>query len=191
MSLTIRTFIAVDLNPRIKKTIKHIQNYLDRANCDVKWVKPENIHLTLKFLGDINIKEIDALTQLLSNLLQNIKPIETEFTLLNAFPDISQPHIIWAGLKDDSQKIAHLVKFLEKSLGRIGFKEEQKPFRPHITIGRIRTQNNISNLSHALSDYTVPDTQTQTIKHITLYKSTLTSHAPIYDKLATFDLHND
>jgi 2'-5' RNA ligase len=190
MSKTIRAFIAVDLNPTIKRTIEDIQNHLKKSDCAVKWVRPENIHLTLKFLGDVNIKKINSLIQTLADLFCNTKPIETQLTQLGAFPNIKRPRVLWVGLKDDKQNIVQLARSLEENLGKIGFQKDQKPFSPHITIGRLPAPKNIQALTQAISSYTLPPAQAQTVQQVILYKSTLTSQYPIYKKLAKFDFHS-
>ncbi|MCK5180642.1 MAG: RNA 2',3'-cyclic phosphodiesterase, partial [Candidatus Omnitrophica bacterium] len=160
-----------------------IQDHLKKLDCNIKWVKPENIHLTLKFLGDVKLKKIDALKQTLDGLLQGSGPVDIELARLGAFPGIEYPKVLWAGLKDEDGKIAQKVFALEDGLGRTGFKKEDKPFHPHVTIGRTRSPKNLKLLSEALSNYPLPIGLKQTALHITLYKSTLTSQGPIYESL--------
>jgi len=186
MSNTIRTFIAIDINPAIRKALQQLQDDLKQCDCRIKWIQPDNIHLTLKFLGDVKLKKIDDVNQALEDLAQNIKPFETELTETGAFPSIDRPQILWAGLKDDQQQIADLAASLENKLGMIGFKKEQKKFSPHITIGRIRTPRNLKALSQELSGYSLPTGISQSIQEVILVKSTLTSTGPIYEKLKTF-----
>jgi 2'-5' RNA ligase len=187
----IRVFIAIDLDPKIRQTIKSIQDHLRTIDCNVTWVRPENVHLTLKFLGEINPKRIDSLIPELSNALQNIDPILTKLTQLGAFPSIQYPRVLWIGLKDHHQQIFQLVSSLEKRLATIGFKKERKAFSLHITIGRIRSPKNINKLSHAISSYTLPSRITQTVLSVALYKSTLTPQGPIYEVLKRFPLYKN
>jgi len=186
MGNTIRTFIAVSLNLEIQQTIGQIQNYLKTFDCNIKWVKPQNAHLTLKFLGDIKLKKIDELKGVLADLFQNVKSIETELTELGAFPSIDHPKVLWAGLKDDDKRIAQLVGSLENRLGEIGYKKEKRAFGPHITIGRARSPKNVHLLSEAMLDYKMPTGLMQVIRNIILYKSTLTPKGSIYEILENF-----
>ncbi|MCK5179147.1 MAG: RNA 2',3'-cyclic phosphodiesterase [Candidatus Omnitrophica bacterium] len=183
MNNTIRTFIAIPLDPKIRQTIAQAQNHLRELDCNIKWVNPENIHLTLKFLGEVKLKKIDAVKQSLEDLLGSVKPLPIELTQLGAFPDVKRPRIIWVGLNDDTKAISQLVSALEETLEKIGFKKEGRPFSPHITIGRIQSLKNLNLLSPEISGYSLPPDLRQTISHITLYKSTLTSDGPIYDAL--------
>ena len=183
MSNTIRTFIAITLDSEIQQALAQAQDHLKRLDCNIKWVKPENIHLTLKFLGDVKLKKIDKVRQTLENLFKRAGPIKMELTQLGAFPNIERPRILWIGLKDDNRQIARLCSTLEEGLGKIGFKKEEKPFSPHITIGRIRSPKNLNLLAEAISNYSLPVDLKQTARNITFYKSILTPTGPIYEPL--------
>ena len=183
MNNTIRTFIAIPLDPHIRQTIAQAQNHLKELDCNIKWVNPENIHLTLKFLGEVKLKKIDAVKQALEDLLKSVKPLPIELTQLGAFPDVKRPRIIWVGLNDDTKAISQLVSALEEALEKIGFKKEGLPFSPHITIGRTRSPRNLKALSEAIADYSFPNGIGQPAQNVTLFKSTLTSQGPIYEIL--------
>lgn len=187
MSNTIRTFIAIPLAPEIQQTIGQIQNHLKTFDCNIKWVKPDNVHLTLKFLGDVKLKKIELIKQVLEDIFKVVKPLNIEFTQLGAFPDIKHPRILWVGLKDEGGRIAHLVSLLEDECGKIGFKKEEKLFSPHITIGRTRSPRNLNLLSEAIANYSMPNSLAQTDQPIILYKSILTAQGPIYETLYKID----
>ena len=186
MNNTIRTFIAVPLSAEICQAIGQIENNLKKLDCNIKWVRPQNVHLTLKFLGDIKPKRIDVLKETFEDLFRNAGSIKIELTQLGAFPNIEHPRILWVGLKDDEQRIARLASMLEEGLGAIGFKKEEKPFSPHITFGRIRSPRNLNLLSEAISDYSLPINLKQTAQNITLYESILTPKEPIYKAVKIF-----
>lgn len=183
MSNTLRLFVAINFNPKIQRSIKHIQDHLGKTDCDVKWVKPKNIHITLKFLGNIEIQKIDVVKQALINHYQNTRSFKIELTQLGTFPNINHPRILWIGLKDSKQRLNQIVTLLQKALVKIGFEEDKKSFSPHITIGRMRSLKNINLLSESISTYQAPKNLTQVITTIILYKSTLTSQGPIYESL--------
>lgn len=187
-SNTIRTFIALNLGPEIQDAILNIQAGLKKIDCNVKWVEPQNIHLTLKFLGDVEPKKIDVLKQTLTNLCASVEPIETGLTQLDAFPSMDRPQVLWVGLKDNDRQLMALAKTLEKTLERLGFKRNEKPFSPHITIGRTRPLKNISLLSQAISEFSLSTNLLQTFNNVALYKSTLTPQNPIYEVLCEFSL---
>jgi len=187
MNNTVRTFIAIPLNSHIREVLIETQDHLKKLDCNIKWVKPENIHLTLKFLGDVKQKRIDTIKQILDDLFRDTDPLTMELTQVGAFPNIDHPRILWIGLNDNDQSLAQIVSNLENNLGKAGFKKEDKPFSPHITIGRIRSPKNLKPLSEAINNYSLPDGIAQTIDHTVLYQSTLTSQGPIYEILQDFN----
>ena len=188
-SNTIRAFIAFKLNTDIQQVVRHIQDRLMKLDCNIKWVTPENIHLTLKFLGDVKLKNIGSIQQILRETFSGIPPIETQLTDLGAFPDIDYPQVLWVGLDDDRRQLAGTAKTLEKALGKAGIKKSGKPFSPHITIGRVRSPRNIASLSQAMTQYTLPDVPKQIFDEVMLFKSTLTPQGPVYERLENIGLH--
>ncbi|HBR15381.1 MAG TPA: RNA 2',3'-cyclic phosphodiesterase [Candidatus Omnitrophica bacterium] len=186
MSDFIRTFIAMDLNEILVHTIKQVQAHLKSLNCDIKWVKPENIHLTLKFLSDVPLQRIDRVKEVLGNIAQLTPPLRLELTSLGAFPSPERARVIWVGLKDDQKRFETLADSLETQLGNMGFKKEARAFSPHITIGRARSPKNLDALSREMKKYSLPASLVQEALDIVLYKSTLTSAGPVYEELARF-----
>jgi 2'-5' RNA ligase len=187
MPETLRTFIAVELTGEIRTVLEDIQNRLKTFHADVKWVEPQNIHLTLKFLGDVKSKDIPLLTETLTAALKGTTPIPTELAELGAFPDLRRPRVLWAGLKDEDGRIAQLAAAIEEVLGKIGYKKEPRDFKAHVTLGRMRSLKNIAPLVKELQEYRFPRTFPQVIAGITLFKSTLTSSGPLYEILKKFD----
>ena len=188
MNNPLRTFIALELNSDFHKAIAQIQSDLKKLNLDMKWVKPEIAHLTLKFLGDVPEKKIEAVVGALKKSLINFKPFAIELTHIGAFPRIEFPQVLWIGLGGEIQAIKSIVAVLENELGEIGFKKEKRDFEAHITIGRLRSKKNLSLLTNALKNYFVPHSIKQAITHLTLFKSTLTPQGPIYKSLIKIEL---
>lgn len=190
MAETLRTFIAVELSEEIRAVLEDIQGRLKIFHADIKWVEPSNIHLTLKFLGDVQLKDIPLLTETLRPALKEITPIPTELTELGAFPDLRHPRVLWAGLRDEDGRIAQLADAIETALGKIGYKKEQRDFKAHVTLGRVRSLKNIAPLVKGLQEYRLPPKTAQVIAGITLFKSTLTPSGPIYEILEKFNFSN-
>ena len=178
----IRAFIAVEINEEIRKTINEMQERLKECNCDVKWVKPENIHLTLKFLGDVELDKIDQIKTILNGLVEKINTFEIKFQKLGAFPGTKRPKTIWIGSNDKNSELQALVASLEENMEKTGFKKENRDFWPHLTLGRVRSQKNIAVLADKLFTHAIEEI-TIKVDHIVLIKSTLTPKGPIYEKL--------
>lgn len=184
MAETIRAFIAIELSGQIKETIRNFQEQLKPLGCDVSWVKPENAHLTLKFLGDVKIKMIPSVTETLANSCRDLRFFDTALTQPGVFPDLRHPRVVWIGLDDTEGKLGQLTGSLETAFGNIGFKKERREFQAHITVGRIRTLKNVTKLCDAIKRFTVPSSIKQSVGEITFFKSTLTPQGSIYEHLS-------
>ena len=188
MAETIRAFIAVELNDQIKETIRGFQEHLKPPGCDISWVKPENVHLTLKFLGDVKTKMIPSVTETLGDVCKDLRPFDTTLTQPGVFPDLHHPRVVWVGLDDVNGNLARLAESLETALGNIGFKKEKRDFQSHITVGRVRTLKDIAQLSDTIKKFSVPTGIKQSVGRIILFKSTLTPQGSVYEPLIQIKL---
>jgi RNA 2',3'-cyclic 3'-phosphodiesterase len=185
---TLRAFLAIPFSAASANFIKEIQQTLSQANADVKWVEPHNIHLTLKFLGDIKEKSIRPLVGYLTDGLKTKKIFTVRLNLLGAFPSPKKPRIIWVGMEKGASETIELARTAEESAGLIGIKKEERPFSPHTTIGRVRSFKNLTALTSAIETYSFSQPIEQTIIQVILFKSTLTSQGPIYESLQEIQL---
>jgi len=188
MNNTIRSFIALDIDQSALDVIEKAQDRLKTLDCNVKWVNPKNIHLTLKFLGDIKISKVESITQVLKNLFDNSPSIQTKLNHIGAFPNIDHPRVIWVNLDDAQHNIVQIANRLKDALGLIGFKKEQRSFSSHITIGRTRSGKNIAALSKELKHYVLPAQVNFVLRSVTMYQSTLTPDGPIYEQRSRIQL---
>jgi RNA 2',3'-cyclic 3'-phosphodiesterase len=147
---TIRAFIAIELPDNVKESLEEISIRLKKCGADVKWVRTSGMHLTLKFLGNVKKEIIPTI----ENQLQPIFEVQRSFPLaissLGAFPALAKPRVIWAGLNDAEKTAATLASRLEDILEPLGFKREKKPFTPHLTLGRVRSNRNSRDLIQAV-----------------------------------------
>ncbi len=188
MTTKIRAFIAVEIDPRVRDALIQVQNKLRASEADVKWTEPNDIHLTLKFLGDILPSDIDAAVAIMTKSISGITPFPIDITELGAFPDILLPQIIWAGVTKNADILIKIAQNLESDLTKLKIKKEERSFTAHITLGRERSFRGKDKLSAALEETNIPPGLTQTIKGITLFKSTLTPQGPIYEPLKAITL---
>ena len=186
---TLRAFIAIELDPKVQAALGQIQKELKDVGADVKWVKPDNIHLTLKFLGDVSLEELDSIKGAMQTTLQPIKSFSMALTHLGAFPKVENPQIIWVGATADKNSIKSITESLEENLKGIGFEKEKRDFEPHITLGRMRSSDNKFALSKKIKNFQFPaGAPHQLVNQIALFKSTLTPQGPIYETLAKINL---
>ena len=186
-----RAFIAIELPQEIKDALAHIQEQLKISGADVTWVQPQNIHLTLKFLGEIDDKKLEEIISILENATQNKNPFSTRLSSLGAFPKINFPRVIWVGIDKGDAETKQIAKVLEEKIAKIGIPPETRPFSSHITIGRVRSSLNreklVKNLND-LADSFGKENLEFLVTKTTLFKSTLTPKGPIYEALKEANL---
>jgi 2'-5' RNA ligase len=186
-----RAFIAIELPQGIKDAISCLQAKLKATGADVKWVSPSNIHLTLKFLGEIDEKTRDAVIEVMQEISSGIGQFSIKLGSIGAFPRIQSPRIIWIGLAQGHDQVKTIAQRLETELETCGLAKENREFSSHITIGRIRSLKNKDELAAGISklDGTVTENLGEFLAgKITLFKSTLTPQGPIYEKLQETNL---
>jgi 2'-5' RNA ligase len=192
MSL-LRAFIAIDLPPEIKKTISIQTASLKKDSGQaVRWVAAENIHLTIKFLGEISSANLELLTQAMRAECEQHHSFQVTVEKLGCFPNPRRPRVIWIGLVIPPE-INRLQHQIEAITTRLGYATEDKPFAPHLTIGRVREQANASELQTlrtTLEHKNIGSLGTFTAGAVQLFKSELKPGGPVYTCLATAPLTN-
>ncbi len=191
MDEPIRTFIAIPLTSETQKSLERIQKDIVTYQTYVKWVEPHNIHLTLKFTGEITPQKLKSIAAILPSLFQNSSPFEIAITHLGAFPNEQRPQVIWAGITQNAELITQLAVQIENGLSPLRIPKDDKEFSPHITLGRVRSLKNIENFPSTIKTYQKFLPITQTIDTISLFKSTLTAQGPVYEQLAEVKFKKD
>lgn len=178
-----RCFISVDLeDPDLLDALEEAQRGLQTTGADIKCVERENIHLTLRFLGDVRESLLDRLQQLVSNT--EVNPFRLELKGLGAFPKLHRPRVIWAGISDGVEELTHIFQNINRELVEMGFKPERRGFSPHITIARVRSGRNREKLAENVRRHSNVLFGGFEVKHVLLKKSALTPRGPIYTTLA-------
>lgn len=180
MNEPIRSFIAIELSPENQAKLSQIIKELKTSGADVKWVRPENIHLTLKFLGQVETKQIPEITEILEETAKGFDKFEIQLNELGAFPKIHSPRVIWVNANEPTGIISTIVFQLEERLEKLGFAKEGREFTAHITIGRVRSSDGRINLVDKLKQTKISSPIIQEVNKLTLFKSTLTPSGPIY-----------
>lgn len=181
-----RIFIAIELSESIRNALAQIQSHLKYAGADVKWVEKDNIHLTLKFLGEVTEEKIEKIKSALDQIASKTKPFEISLKDIGAFPKIDYPRVIWVGLDKSANESKILAENIDEALSKIGFQKESRPFAAHLTIGRVRSPKNKDALKEKIlsaANSQLPITNSQLISSIILFQSTLTPKGSIYTKL--------
>ena len=134
----IRSFIAIELPQNVKKGLKQIGDKVKREGyVGIKWVNPESIHVTLKFLGNISREQIIQISKILVETTKEISPFNLEIAGLGAFPDLGQPRVLWVAINGEVAKLTRLQQEIDFLLSSRGFPKESRPFVPHLTLARL------------------------------------------------------
>lgn len=177
----IRAFIAIDVDEKIIDSLVRVQGELASLNCDIKFVERDNIHLTLKFLGEVSSNKINEICKLMDNI--KFPSFMLEVKGIGVFPSLNRPRVVWAGVGEGYQKVVDIFKILDSNLRKLNFKSEDEEFTPHITIGRFRSNRNISAFIKFVENYEDVVFGQFNVTCIRLKRSILTPRGPIYSNL--------
>lgn len=154
--LAVRLFIAIEIPDPVKEALEALQAELRKARAEVSWIRPANIHLTIKFLGEVAEERLDAIVRATVAAASHHPPAVLGLSGVGVF-DERRPRIVWAGLKGDLEVVERVWFDLDERLGEAGFTRESRPFRPHLTIGRFKTPRGAPELIAMASAYALPD----------------------------------
>ena len=184
----IRSFLAIELPKPILKRIEEVQGDLRSTHADVRWVSPEKIHLTLKFFGNIEESRIDLIFKSITEPVRDALPFSVRVRGAGAFPSMKNPRVIWMGLADGKEMLISLQKQIEDRLEKIGFECEDRPFQPHLTLGRMKSSRGKEELVERMGKYTEEEFGDFPVERVVLLKSDLRPSGPIYTLLRVLKL---
>ncbi|MEA4907433.1 MAG: RNA 2',3'-cyclic phosphodiesterase [Chloroflexi bacterium] len=184
----IRTFIAIDLPLSIRQRIDSIINQLKcEQTASIRWVPAENIHLTLKFLGDVSPKNLEILTKIIQSEVTKYHPFEIHVGGLGAYPSIRRPRVIWIGVKAPATLMS-LQNSIESETHRLGYSAEDRAFSPHLTIGRVShniSQVEVQDIYNKLQNTQTPDMGSFQVDRVLVFRSDLKPTGAVYTPLMT------
>ncbi|MEM2917074.1 MAG: RNA 2',3'-cyclic phosphodiesterase [Candidatus Bathyarchaeia archaeon] len=182
MSEQIRSFIAFDLeDENMLKRLSEAQTILTKTGADLKLVDPKNIHITMRFLGNISPNMIERIHEEMKKI--SFTPFKIEVKGVGAFPNLRRPTVVWAGIRKGTEQLRNIFQQLEPRIQALGFKPDPKGFSPHLTIARVKTGKNKAELTaciNTLADYEFGVIEAKCLR---LKKSVLTPKGPIYSTL--------
>ncbi len=189
----IRSFIAIELPDELKAGLDRLQDSLKSGGQrGVKWVNPYSIHLTLKFLGDIETDRTDAIVRAMEASVQGIPPFRLEVKDLGVFPNLRRAQVIWAGVSGEVDRLSQLQQRLESNLTPLGFTAETRRFTPHLTLARLRNQASLAerqNMGQLISNTRFDTAYSIEVKAINLMRSQLTREGAIYHRISSVELN--
>lgn len=178
-----RTFIAIEVPPKIREALADCRHELERLPAEASWTRPVNIHLTLRFLGEVEEKQLAAIARAMQGSVQGIAPFPLHLSRLGAFPNLRRPRVLWAGLAGEIQVAEELQARLEERLEATGFACETKAFHPHLTLARLKSVTNPRLWSEAVDQTQLPQLAFE-VQRIVLFQSKLHPGGAQYTELA-------
>jgi len=178
----IRAFIAFDIDSDLVfKLLSEVQKTLINTGADLKLVEPQNIHVTMRFLGDIPPTSVDAIYEEMRKVV--FKPFDIELKGLGVFPNLRHARVVWVGIQKGASELKSVFDQLEPCLQRLGFRPDPKGFSPHLTIARVKSGQNKAELARQLEDMANYECGIIKAECLRLKKSVLTPKGPIYSTL--------
>lgn len=187
--MTIRVFIAIEIDSEIKNKLSEYLSKLKRTGADVKWVAPENIHLSLKFIGYIEKETLINLNKIISDAVSCIGPFSISIGNIGAFPSIEKPRVVFVCVQERGNNLLMIYEKIDKGVEPLGIKRESKKYVGHITLGRVKSQKNISKLKNILNSGTECYFGLEKVTSLSLIQSKLTPTGPLYTRLNNFILN--
>jgi RNA 2',3'-cyclic 3'-phosphodiesterase len=189
MADLVRTFIAVEIPVEVRDRAARLIARLREAPAKVKWVAPIHMHWTLKFLGDVDMVEIPRICAAVSRAVRPMAPFDVEARGAGAFPDEVRPRTVWIGVGQGSDEMVRLHDAIERELAPLGYREEARRYRPHLTIGRVRqSQNGIEELGRLVHENADFESGLSTIYEVVIMSSELGRDGPTHEPLGHAEL---
>jgi 2'-5' RNA ligase len=176
-----RAFVALPLCDEVRSLAARLQGELGRAEADVRWTPEAQMHLTLKFLGEIDDAQEARIAAALAAEVPRRPPMTLEFSGLGSFPPKGPPRVIWAGVRGDVGRLAELAALVERAAEEAGVPREDRPYTPHLTLGRVRSARNLRRLEAALGRLGDADLGRQEADEVVLYASTMAPSGAVHE----------
>jgi len=183
----VRTFVAVDFPPAVKTQINQIIHRLKPLGSMIRWVRPEGLHLTLKFLGEIPQEQLAAVYQAVERGVVGIAPFAFVLTELGAFPNLRRPRVLWLGVLRGQESLKKLQEQVEAQLAECGFPKEKRQFSPHLTLGRVKSLHGIQPLLERISSLSFQSDEIP-VTAVKVMRSQLKPSGAEYSELKVIDL---
>jgi 2'-5' RNA ligase len=185
----IRSFLAFELPDDIKTIVARVSGEIRKTSLDVRWVRPQFIHLTVVFMGDIESEQIPSMGESLGAVCSRHSPFTIFLKPMGCFPNIRNPRVIWLGIDGDLERMSRFRDDLLHALSSFGIKEEERAFRPHLTLGRFKKPGKRqTELEQLLATYKELSSPARTLSELVLFRSDLKPGGAVYTKMVSWPL---
>lgn len=185
---TLRAFIAIEMPPMVVDAVRQKQQALKCGNLHLRWVRPENIHLTLRFLGDIPPAAVVTVQAAMKQAVFQQRTFSLMVKGGGVFPGIRRPRVVWLGIEGEVEALGNLQRHLTACLADQGIPVENRAFKGHLTIARVKGRLDDEELGRMLSSLSNFKTDPFAVKGVHLFKSDLKPQGPVYTRLMTVDI---
>jgi 2'-5' RNA ligase len=183
-----RTFIAVGISSEVREKIAQIQVEFKKGDPDVKWVEPKNLHITLKFLGEVSEDKLSGVIEKSKLAVSGISNFRVHLSGLGSFPNLRSPRVVWVGVTEGKAEMKNLSEGIEENLSHLGFAREKREFSAHLTIGRVRSPRGRGRLVKKIEDWERYDVGEFPVDKILVMESQLSTKGPTYRIIEEVDL---
>jgi RNA 2',3'-cyclic 3'-phosphodiesterase len=188
----IRSFLAFELPRQIKQELLGIHDGLKRSSLDVRWVKPEGVHLTMVFMGDVKDERIPPIMEGLGKVCAHYGPFPMSLRGIGCFPNSRNPRVLWVGVEGDLGRMSRFRDDLQEALLPFGIRPEKKDFRPHLTLGRFkRAGKRAGELEELLLKHRGLTSPVCSLNELILFRSDLKAGGAVYTKMGSWDLEGN
>lgn len=185
----IRAFLAIEPPENILQEISRMQDKLKREiNGRLSWTRPQGQHLTLKFFGDISREDINNISTAIQKRVVTEQKLNLKVEKMGVFPDVRRPRVLWCGVTGDVEKLFTLQKKLDDDFAALGFPAEDRSFKAHLTLARIKDPRDMTGMNDALKKFETFTAGEFTADKLFLFQSNLSPQGAVYTKLAEFAL---
>ena len=184
----LRAFLAIDLPGSLRAALARYQENLKQSGADVRWGPVGNIHLTLKFFGQLPESEVEPICQAALGVAVGVPPLNLQVAGAGAFPNPRSPRVVWVGLAGDLEPLGVLYRRLEAAFASLGHLPEGRPFHPHLTLGRVRSPAGRERLTRMLQEVDPPQCPGFRVGEMILFRSQLSPQGSTYTPLKVIPL---
>lgn len=186
----VRTFVAVEIDEGVRNRAAKLIRRLQQSGADVRWVDTRQMHVTLKFLGEVDLREVYHICMAVEKSVAEIEPFSIDVRGVGAFPSLARPRVLWLGIDDGAEQMSALNARIETALHALGYPREARRFQAHLTLGRVRKQDRaLDDLAEMIREMQDLEIGPSTVDQVVIFSSELQPTGPVYEPMGHAELN--